>query len=310
MKQLLKCPVLVISIFLSCVFLSCSVDEDNVIIKVSFNSTLSDTAFDGRLLLLLSTNNDDEPRFQISDGPGTQLVFGMDVESFGPSDEFVFDRSSFGYPIEKLDDIPSGDYFVQVLLHKYETFRRADGYTVKLPMDRGEGQQWNKAPGNIYSTPFKVHIDPVKNTTINIIMDQEIPPIDPPADTKYVKHVRIQSTLLSEFWGRPMFLGAHVLLPEGFEEHPGARYPLAIMHGHFPSDFRGWRTDPPDPDLEPDYSDRFRLKGYNRIMQQEAYDFYKTWTGPDFPRVLAIEIQHANPFYDDSYAVNSANLGP
>ena len=32
--------------------------------------------------------------------------------------------------------------------------------------------------------------------------------------------------------------------------------------------------------------------------------------GPTFPRALMIEIQHANPYYDDSYAVNSANLGP
>ena len=28
------------------------------------------------------------------------------------------------------------------------------------------------------------------------------------------------------------------------------------------------------------------------------------------PRVLIAEIQHANPYYDDSYAVNSENLGP
>ena len=28
------------------------------------------------------------------------------------------------------------------------------------------------------------------------------------------------------------------------------------------------------------------------------------------PRFLVIEIEHANPYYDDSYAVNSANLGP
>ncbi len=26
--------------------------------------------------------------------------------------------------------------------------------------------------------------------------------------------------------------------------------------------------------------------------------------------MIIIEIQHANPYYDDSYAVNSANLGP
>ena len=107
-----------------------------------------------------------------------------------------------------------------------------------------------------------------------------------------------------------MYLGAHVLLPEGWDTHPDVKYPLAIFHGHFPDDFSGFSSTPPDPNLKPDSSARFRIKGYNRIVQQEAYDFYKLWTGPDFPRVLAIEIQHATPYYDDSYAVNTANMGP
>ena len=107
-----------------------------------------------------------------------------------------------------------------------------------------------------------------------------------------------------------MFLGAHVLLPEGFDEHPEARYPLVINHGHFPQDFDGFRPETTRSNLEPDFSKRFNLKGYNRIVQQEAHDFYKAWTGPEFPRVLLIMIQHANPYYDDSYAVNSENLGP
>ncbi|WP_315819621.1 hypothetical protein [Paraflavitalea speifideaquila] len=88
------------------------------------------------------------------------------------------------------------------------------------------------------------------------------------------------------------------------------KYPLAIYHGHFPDDFDGFRTIPPDSTLKPDFIERFNLTGYNKIVQQEAYNFYKQWTGPRFPRVIAIEIQHANPYYDDSYAVNSANLGP
>ncbi|MFQ5790557.1 MAG: alpha/beta hydrolase-fold protein, partial [Acidobacteriota bacterium] len=122
--------------------------------------------------------------------------------------------------------------------------------------------------------------------------------------------VKIQSKLLTEFWGRPMFLGAHVLLPEGFDEHPEARYPLMIFHGHFPHTFSGFREEPPDPDLEPEYSERFSWEGYNRTVQEYAHQFYQDWTSPDFPRVLVIQIQHANPFYDDSYAVNSANVGP
>jgi hypothetical protein len=107
-----------------------------------------------------------------------------------------------------------------------------------------------------------------------------------------------------------MFLGANVLLPEGFDSHPNAHYPLVIFHGHFPADFDGFRETPPDPNLKPEYSERFHLEGYNKIQQEYAYKFYQEWTGPDFPRLIIIEIQHANPYYDDSYAVNSANLGP
>ena len=59
-----------------------------------------------------------------------------------------------------------------------------------------------------------------------------------------------------------------------------------------------------------EYSNRFRLEGYNRIHEQEEYDFYKRWNQPDFPRILIIEILHPTPYYDDSYAVNSASQGP
>jgi hypothetical protein len=107
-----------------------------------------------------------------------------------------------------------------------------------------------------------------------------------------------------------MYLGAHVLLPEGFDSHPNARYPLVVFHGHFPRDLSGFREQPPDPNLRCEYSTRFQLACYNRIQQQLAHDFFKTWTGPGFPRVLVAEIQHPTPYYDDSYAVNSANNGP
>lgn len=279
-------------------------------ISVSLPDDLEAESVDGRLLLMLSTNENSEPRFQITDGPTTQLVLGVDVEDWKPGDNRSVDATAFGYPIQQLSDIPAGEYYVQALLHKYETFNRADGKTVKMPMDRGEGQQWNRAPGNLYSTPVKINFDPKSNTSIEVKLDQEIPPIDPPADTKYIKHIKIQSKLLSDFWGRPMYLGAHVLLPEGFDENPNVKYPLAIMHGHFPYDFGGFRSNPPDKSTPCEYSSRFGVDCYNHLVEEEAYNFYKTWTGPDFPRVIAIEIQHANPFYDDSYAVNSENLGP
>jgi hypothetical protein len=265
---------------------------------------------DGRLLLLISNDPSKEPRFQIATGPNTQVVFGIDVEGWNPGEDAFFDAEALGYPVHSLKDIPRGRYRVQALLHRYETFHRKDGHVVKLPMDRGEGQQWNLAPGNLYHSPVDLEIDPEKGGTLRLILDREIPPIPDPPETKYVKHVKIQSKLLTEFWGRPMHLGAHVLLPEGFDDHPEARYPLMVYHGHFPYTMSGFREQPPDPDLAPVYSERFRWEGYNRTEQEHAYQLYKDWTAPGFPRVLAIEIQHANPYYDDSYAVNSENLGP
>ena len=277
---------------------------------VTLPEALADSALDGRLLLLLSTDESAEPRFQIVDGPTTQLAFGINVNDWEPGSIQMVNAAAQGYPIASLADVPAGTYRAQVLLHHYETFTRSDGHTVQLPMDRGEGQQWNLAPGNLLSTPVEVTISDERAAPIELTLDQAIPAIAEPEDTEYVKHIKIRSERLSEFWGRDMYLGAHVLLPQGWAEHPEVKYPLAIMHGHFPADFGGWRTTPPDADLPCERSERFGLDCYNRIVQEEEYAFYQQWTGPDFPRVIAIEIQHANPYYDDSYAVNSENLGP
>ena len=283
--------------------------QSSAAIVVRLGTNPGGQPLDGRLLLLIAKDDTREPRFQITaTSPSTAQVFGIDVDGLKAGDERTFDSGVLGYPIESLSQLPAGEYTVQALLHKYETFHLSTGHTVKLPMDRGEGQQWSLAPGNLYSAPRRLRLG--GGVAIRLDLDRVIAPLSEPRETKYVKHVRIRSALLSKFWGRDMFLGAHVLLPEGFDSHPDARYPLVIYHGHFPADLGTWRETPPDPNAPCQYSDRFHLDCYNRIQDQAAYDFYKTWTGPGFPRVIAIEIQHANPYYDDSYAVNSANLGP
>lgn len=277
---------------------------------ISFPESVSEKPLDGRLLLMLSDNNEKEPRFQINSGLNTQLIFGINVDGMKPNTERTIDQKVFGFPFSSIADVPPGDYWVQALLHTYETFKLSSGHTVKLPMDNGEGQQWNRSPGNLFSKPFKITIKKGDSQNIKVTLDQKIPAIAEPEDTEWIKHIKLKSEKLSEFWGRDMYLGAHILLPKGFKENPNANYPLMIFHGHFPDDFGGFRTTPPDPEMEPEYSARFDLEGYNVIQQQEAYDFYKRWNEPDFPRFLIIEIQHPTPYYDDSYAVNSASQGP
>jgi len=286
---------------------SCSLPAQTF--SVTFQRSLSDQALDGRLLLLLSTDASAEPRFQIDDSPRSQLMFGMTVDGWAAGQPNVVDASAHGYPIRSLRDVPPGEYTVQAVLNKYETFHRSDGKTIKLHPDMGEGQHWNISPGNLYSKPKKITVGH-NAAPITVELTDVIPAIQPPKDTKYIRYIRIQSDVLTKFWGRPMFIGAAILVPDGFDEHPSAHFPLIIFHDHFVDDFDGFRTTPPDPNLKPGYSERFHLAAYNRIQQEEAYKFYQQWTSPNFPRVLIVKIQHANPYYDDSYAVNSANVGP
>jgi hypothetical protein len=279
---------------------------------VSFPAARSARPLDGRIILLLSRDLTREPRTHVSPNEplASPYLFGVTVDGLAPDHLVRVDDAAFGWPASQLSKVPPGDYLVQVVLNRYETFHLSDGRELKLPPDQGEGQQWATKPGNLYSTPVRLHVDPNHPQEMAIVLDQVMPPTTPKPDTEFVKHVRIRSELLSKFWGRDMYIGAYVLLPKDFDAHPSVRFPLMVFHGHFPTGISDFRTTPPDPDLKPEYSERFHLEGYNRIEQQEAYAFYQKWISPDFPRFLVIEIDHANPYYDDSYAVNSANLGP
>ena len=291
----------VLVLFLACVPVIAAAQSHPLRIEVTYPASLNAGPLDGRVLVAISTTDKPEPRFQIDEEEAkSQQLFGVQVDGLKPGAPATVDSATLGYPVQSLKELHAGDYFVQAVFNIYETFHRADGHVVKLPPDRGEGQQWNRKPGNLFSQPQKIHIDRANGGVIRIELTDKIPPIVPPADTKYVKHFQLQSKLLTKFWGTPMSLGAIVVLPEGFDEHPTAHYPLLIEEGHFPSDFRSFRSEPPAAEA----------KGRERAQQENAYRLYQDWTSGRLPHVILLLIQHANPYYDDSYAVNSANVGP
>ena len=219
MRNLLCCFLLALGLVVPCVAVA-----QKQVVTVSFPAARSAKALDGRVLFLLTKDGSSEPRMQINDTPKSGMVFGVTVDGLQPGAPVVVDDAAAGYPYAKLGDVPAGEYTAQAVLNVYETFHRADGKTVKLAPDRGEGQHWNLAPGNLMSTPKKVRIG-AGAEPVEVVLDRVIAPIAPAADTMYVKHVRVQSALLTTFWGRPMFLSAIVLLPQGWAEHPDAHYP-------------------------------------------------------------------------------------
>jgi len=70
-----------------------------------------------------------------------------------------------------------------------------------------------------------------------------------------------------------------------------------------------FRTTPPDPDLKPDYSERFTWPATTALSSRKLQRIQAV----DQPRLSPHpggQDPTRHPFYDDSYAVNSANLGP
>src|SRR2546430_11758193 len=54
---------------------------------------------------------------------------------------------------------------------------------------------------------------------------------------------------------------------------------------------------------------RSTLFPYTTLFRS-GFEFYRAWRSDRFPRMIAVTFQHPTPYFDDSYAVNSANNGP
>jgi hypothetical protein len=238
----------------------------------------------GRVYLMLSESDQREPRSQV--GTSGIPFFGLDVEQLPPGEDAVIDGDIFGYPVESLRDIPPGDYYVQAFINVYTEFKRSDGHTLWMHQDQWEGQRWSRSPGNLYSDVTQVHIDPSQGETIELVCGNVIPPVTVPEDTEWVKRIKFQSSILTEFWGQPMYLGATVLLPRDYAEETDRRYPVNYIQGHF------------------------SLGAPYGFREEEGNPFYDFWTSDEAPGMIAVTFQHPAPHYDDSYAVNSPNVGP
>ena len=263
----------------------------------------------GHLLVVFSKHSetDEEPRDQVQEQYDSAQAFGVDVSDLKPGGTVVIDNATAGYPLRHLLEVPAGSYFVQAVFNVYEPFHLASGKTVLLPPDRGEGQHWNRKPGNPYDAPVKLDWSPAAK--LRLTLDRVIPPVPTPDELlakdpgakPYLRYVHMRSAKLSAFWGRDMFLSAWVLLPPGFSEHPGAHYPTVVYQDHFSPGFGlAFRTVPPTPEM----------KGRERSRAEAGYGFFEDWTNGRMPHMLVVSIQNANPYYDDSYVMDSANVGP
>ncbi len=251
-------------------------------IEVSFARDVRGEPVTGMVYVAVSRENQRSPIEQTS--PTGVPLFSHYVEALAPGAAAAITGDDRGHPIRSLRDLPAGDYWMQPFVNVYTRFARADGKTVWLHNDQWEGQDWKRSPGNLFGEPIKVKFDPKATAPIRLVATKAIAPIAVPHDTAMVKRIKIQSAILTKWWGQPMYLGATILLPKDYEQHPDVRYPVNFIQGHFSLAAPG---------------------GFGRGGELD-----RLWLADDTPRFLYVTLQHPSPYYDDSYGVNSENNGP
>ncbi len=260
----------------------------------------------GRAYLILTRNSQREPRQQV----GIQGVpfWSMEVRDLGPGQAVVLDPDGsdvIGYPLPNRSGLPPGSYTAQAFLNVFTTFHRADGHVVEMHLNSGAGQSPWRAPGNAYSQPVQVQIQPGSTTPVHLEITEVIPPMEPvppggslqqgnPTDRgDLVRFFKIRSQVLSEFWGQDMYIGANVLLPSDYASNPQRRYPVLYLTGHFPGRSAPFGyTDNPE-------EERGRNAGFSEF-----------WRSDESPKMILVTVRDANPYYDTGHSVNSANVGP
>ena len=264
---------------------------------------------DGRLYVIVTRDAGSEPREQVMPllPPTTPPLFGKNAQGLRPGVNVTLlpdDTEITGYPLASIGDLPDGTYRAQAFMNVYETFRRADGSIVQVHLPCGDGNIIFHGPGNVYSDVLPLTIRQGNARALRLVLDQVIPPVEAvppggtcqqgnPPESAHVKQVKIKSDLLSEFWGRPIFVAASVLLPRDYDADAAARFPAVYQWGHYPTAYNP--VGNPNPF-------GFRENGTDA--------FSSWWMANGTPQVIAVNFRHENAFYDTSYAVNSPNVGP
>ncbi|MEJ7617949.1 MAG: alpha/beta hydrolase-fold protein [Pyrinomonadaceae bacterium] len=223
----------------------------------------------GRLLVVISRKSDPEPRLTIgATGLDAPVVMGRDLAEREAGAAAVIDSGSIIFPLARLGDLPVGDYHVQAL---YDTNR-----DVRSP----------NAPGNLYSDVRQVHLDSSRGGAIKLELVHRIPPEQLPAESEFIKYIKIQSRLLSDFHGRPIHLRAGVILPRSFSDDAARRFPLRVHIGGYGASYREAAE-----------------------MMEPGAAFRRAWEEPGAPQMILLHLDGDGPF-GDSYQINSDVNGP
>ena len=220
---------------------------------------------EGRLFVFFTQNTRLEPREQVWPNPYRKThIFARNVSSFKPEEALKISGDQKWTSTDEwtLDKIPEGKYYVQIL------------------WDQDTKESRINVAGNLYGEKIEVTLDGSKS--VDFKLDQEIGP------TLLKKHpmsklVNVRSDTLSNWWNKPVYLKASILLPHQYTQNKSypIRYNVAGYGGRY---------------------DRI-----NRLVNDD--DFMQWWDSDQSPQIITVFLDGEGPF-GDSYQMDSENSGP
>ena len=225
----------------------------------------------GRLIIVTAPaagRQTPEPRLRIgSVGADASPIAAVDVDQLVSGQTVIVDDTSVAFPVERLSDLPPAEYGVQAVLDVSRSIRTPG------------------APGNWYSQPQRISVEPNRDLVVSLALTEQVPPERVPPDTEYLRYVHLPSERLSTYHARPVILRAAVILPRGFDQEPSRQYPMRLSVGG--------------------YGRRYTAAA--RLMRGGS-PFRRAWLSDDAPRMLQVLLDGAGP-HGDPYQVNSPNNG-
>ena len=257
---------------------------------ISFPSARSAKPIDGRVLLFISDDGRTEPRIQSDQyrANTTRPIFGVDIDGLTPAQDAVIDERVAGWPARSLKDIPAGEYCM--CRRSSIATRPSTGPTATPSRCR-----WTTAKGSTgtrsraTSTASRRRCGSIRRAAAR-------------SASPWIRRFR-RSAALGHGAGE-VPAGAERAALDVLGPADGARRDRHAADGlgaasqralsradpsrTFPAQRRErhWRETPPDTSA----------RGAQRDAQAAAYQFYKDWNGPGFPRMIHVLIQHPTPY--------------
>ncbi|MBN4071288.1 hypothetical protein JYT72_02140 [Crocinitomix catalasitica] len=238
--------------------------------RLSFNIKVSDSIksnfkTDGRLFLFISSNPQAPPLWSMFPGSGCNTI-AKNISDF-PLDDGLQIKKSKGWTATEnwtFENVPEGTYYIQATWDQ----------------DLWQSGVYNE--GTSYSEQTStVIVD--KNKSVSIELDEIIQ--GGPIVHKLVREINFLSDTLSSFWNKPMSIKAAILLPSGYGENDGIKYPIRY-------NIAG-------------YGGRYtRVRG---LLRNEK--FMTWWESDDSPQIINVFLDGFGPF-GDCYQMDSDNSGP